>query len=68
MLTTNAVGLKYKELDLKNKVEFFNCSVFTLQETHHAKKVKFRLDKYVIFESIRKSKKEAVPCLVCVLI
>ena len=30
--------------------------MFTIQETHYAKKGKFKLDKFVIFESIRKSR------------
>ena len=56
ILTTNAAGMKYKETNLKNKIGFFNCSVFTIQETHYAKKGKFKFDKFVIFESIRKSR------------
>ena len=48
--------MKYKEEDLKNKVKYFNSSIFAVQETHYKKKGKFKLQDYVIFESIRKNK------------
>ena len=58
LLTTNAAGLRYKDSDLKNKLQYFNSTIFTIQETHFAKKGKFIMDKFVIFESIRKCKQK----------
>ena len=56
ILTTNAAGLKHKASDLKNKVKYLKSSLFSVQETHYAKKGKFCMEKYIIFEAIRKSK------------
>ena len=56
ILTSNAAGLKQKACDLQNKVRHFNSSVFSVQETHFAKKGRFKMHKYVIFEAIRTSK------------
>ena len=55
-MSTNARDLKCKEEDLKNKVKFFNSSIFAVQETHYKRKGKFKLKDYAIFESIRKNK------------
>ena len=55
-MTTNAAGLRYKSEDLKNKIKYFKSSLFSVQETHFAKKGKFNMDKYIIFEAIQKSK------------
>ena len=55
ILTTNAAGLKHKASDLKNKVKYLKSSRFSVQETHYAKKGKFCMEKYIIFEAIRKS-------------
>ena len=52
LLTTNAAGLRYKDSDLKNKVKYFDSAIFTVQETHYAKKGKFVMENYIIFESI----------------
>ena len=56
LLTTNAAGLRYKESDLRNKIKYSNSSIFTVQETHFAKKGKFTMDNFVLFETIRKCK------------
>ena len=58
ILSTNACDLKNKAEDLKNKVRYFNSAVFSVQETHFGKKVKFRMKDYIIFESIRKNKEK----------
>jgi exonuclease III len=58
VLTVNAAGLRHKAADLKNKIKFFNSAIFTVQETHFAKKGKFQMENFVIFEAIRKSKKK----------
>ena len=58
MLTVNAAGLKHKASDLKDKIKYFNSTIFSVQETHFATKGKFAVDNYVIFESIRKSKEK----------
>ena len=34
ILSTNAADLKHKAEDLKNKVKYFNSSIFAVQETH----------------------------------
>ena len=56
ILTTNAASLKQKAYDLQNKIKHFKSSIFTVQETHYTKKGKFKIDNFVIFEAIRKSK------------
>ena len=56
ILSTNASDMKYKESDLKEKVKFFNSSIFAVQETHYKQKGKFKMQDYQIFESIRKNK------------
>ena len=56
ILSTNASDMRYKESDLKDKVKFFNSSIFAIQETHYKRKGKFKLQGYQIFESIRKNK------------
>ena len=58
VFTTNAAGLYHKALDLKNKVKYLETSIFTVQETHFSQKGKFKMDKFIIFEAIRKSKKK----------
>ena len=62
ILSTNASVMKYKESDLKEKVRFFNSSIFAVQETHYKQKGKFKMQDYQIFESIRKNKDQGVPC------
>ena len=51
-LSTNAAGLKNKLDGFKNKVKYFNSSIFTVQETKFSKKGRFHLDDYHIFEAI----------------
>ena len=56
ILTTNASGLKHRAADLKIKVNYFKSSIFSIKETHFAKKGKFDMEKFIRFEAIRKSK------------
>jgi hypothetical protein len=58
MLTINAAGLKHKNEDFKNKLKYFNSSLFTVQETHFNKKGKFKCDNFYLFEAIRKTKQK----------
>ena len=52
VLSTNAADLNHKSEDLKNKVRYFDCGIFAIQETHYRKKGKFKMQDYHIFESI----------------
>ena len=54
ILSTNADGLKHKSEDLKDKVKYFETSIFAIQETHYLKKGMFKMDNFHIFEAIRK--------------
>ena len=38
LLTMNAADLRYKDSDLRNKIKYSNSSIFTVQETHFAKR------------------------------
>ena len=58
MLSTNAADLYHKSEDLKNKVRYFESSIFAIQETHFRKKGRFKMQDYHIFESIRKNKEK----------
>ena len=58
MLHTNAADLKHKTEDLKNKLKFFKTKMFSINETHYKKKGHFKLDNFIIFESIRKNKEK----------
>jgi predicted nucleic acid-binding Zn-ribbon protein len=58
ILTTNAAGLRYKAGELKNKIKHFDSTIFSVQETHFARKGRFEIEKYVIFEAIRKGKQK----------
>ena len=49
ILSTNADGLKHKSEDLKKNINFFNSSIFAVQETHFEKKGKFKITEYLIF-------------------
>ena len=53
MFSTNAAGLKFKLQSLKNEIKRVNASIFTVQETHFAKKGKVKIENYSIFEAIR---------------
>ena len=58
ILTTNAAGLRYKAGDLNNKIKHFDSTIFSVQETHFARKGRFEINKYIIFEAIRKGKQK----------
>ena len=55
---TNAADLKHKSEDLKNKLKYFKTKIFSVNETHYKKKGHFKMDNFVIFESIRKNKEK----------
>ena len=40
IISTNAAGLKFKGQSLKNEIKSLNAAIFTVQETHFAKKGK----------------------------
>ena len=50
LFSTNAAGLKLKIDSLKNEISECNAAVFTIQETHFAKKGKFKLNNYEIYD------------------
>ena len=56
ILSTNAMDMKDKEEDLKNKVRFCKIGIYAVQETHYKRKGKFKMQDYCIFEAIRKNK------------
>ena len=58
IFSTNAAGLKLKIQSLKNEINTTNAAIFTVQETHFAKKGKLKVDGFEIFEAIRKKKKD----------
>ena len=58
MLSTNTANLTHKGEDLKNKVRLFNSGIFAVQETHFRKKGRFKMQDFIIFESIRKNKEK----------
>ena len=58
VLSTNAADLNHKSKDLKNKVKYFDSSIFTVQETHYRKRGRFKMQDYHVFESIRKNKEK----------
>ena len=53
IFSTNSAGLKSKLASFKSELSELNAGVFTLQETHFAKKGKLKLENYEIFEAIR---------------
>ena len=53
IFSTNAAGLKSKIQSLKNELKSVSASIFTIQETHFAKKGKLKIDNFSIFEAIR---------------
>ena len=55
--SNNVAGLKSKTESLKNIIRNQNIAVFTIQETHFARKGKFSMDNFEIFEAIRKKAK-----------
>ena len=58
IFSTNAAGLKLKIQSLKNEINTTNAAIFTVQETHFAKKGKLKVDGFEIFEAIRQKKKD----------
>ena len=54
VLSTKAANLYHKSEDLKNKVRYFECGIFAIQETHFRKKGRFKMQDFQVFESIRK--------------
>ena len=57
IFSNNVAGLKKKIDSFKLEVKELKAAVFTLQETHFAKKGKLKMEEYEIFESIRKKEK-----------
>ena len=58
IFSSNAAGLKSKIDSLKNEINDLKSGVFMIQETHFAKKGKFKLENFEVFEAIRKSKEK----------
>ena len=57
IFSTNAAGLHKKVNSLKKELNESNAAVFTIQETHYAKKGKLKVNNFEIFEAIRKKEK-----------
>ena len=57
IFSSNAAQLEGKLQSFKNELENTNAAVFTPQETHYAKKGKFKVEDFEIFEAIRKKAK-----------
>ena len=57
IFSTNAAGLHKKVNSLKKELNESNAAVFTIQETHYAKKGKLKVNNFEIFEAIRKKVK-----------
>ena len=57
IFSTNAAGLKFKVQSLKNELKNCQAAVFSIQESHFAKKGKLKIENYEIFEAIRKKQK-----------
>ena len=57
MFSTNAAGLHKKVNSLKKELIESNAAVFSIQETHFAKKGKLKVNNFEIFEAIRKKEK-----------
>ena len=56
LLTTNAADLRSKTKSLKNLIDHFKASVFSVQETHFPKKGRFTKENFIIFEANRTMK------------
>ena len=57
LYSTNAAGLTYGKMESFYKfIEEYEPNVISIQETHHKRKGKLRIDKFTIFESIRDKK------------
>ena len=64
LLHVNAAGLNHKAGDLKNKIRYLNSSIISVQETQFRKKRRFKLDNFIVFESIRKHKEKGGSMLI----
>ena len=49
LFSTNAAGLKTKIQSLKNEINNISASIFTVQETHFAKKGKIKMENFYNF-------------------
>ena len=58
MFSANADGMNRKGHSLKHEIKESQSSIFTIQETKFKKKERFKLDEFIIFESIRKNKEK----------
>ena len=58
MFSANADGMNRKGHSLKHEIKESQSSIFTIQETKYKKKGRFRVDEFIIFESIRKNKEK----------
>ena len=56
IFSTNAAGLKNKVLSFKNQIKSTDAAIFTVQETHFARKGMLQLENFEIFEAIRVKK------------
>ena len=56
-MSTNASEVKGKLISFKSELETPNAGVFIVQETHYATKGKVVIEKFDIFEAIRKKVK-----------
>ena len=54
IVTTNAADLRKKTKSLKNILNHFKASIFSVQETIYRKKGKYSQDNFHIFEAIRR--------------
>ena len=57
IFSTNAAQLKGKMDSFKSALKETNAAIFTIQETHFAKKGQFQIENFEIFEAIRKKEK-----------
>ena len=58
ILSTNASSLIHRADDLKNKITYFKCGIFAVNETHFRKKGRFKMQNYHVFEAIRNNKEK----------
>ena len=57
IFSSNSAQLEGKLQSFKYEIETTNAAVFTLQETHYAKKGKLRIKDFEVFEAIRNKAK-----------
>ena len=58
IFSANADGLGQKQHSLTHQINETKATVFTIQETNHKNKGKYKNDEYQIFEAIRKNKEK----------